>query len=76
MTKQNAIDNLARQCERKTHGGIRPGAGRKTGSTKPTARRAGIFVRLSEAELEQARAIGDGNASAGVRAALAKCASG
>jgi hypothetical protein len=54
-----------------THGGIRPGAGRKTGSTKPTARRVGIFVRLSEAELEQARAIGEGNASAGVRQALA-----
>jgi hypothetical protein len=52
------------------HGGIRPGAGRKTGSTKPTARRIGIFVRLSEDELEQARAIGEGNASAGVRKAL------
>jgi hypothetical protein len=33
-------------------------------------RRVGIFVRLSEAELEQARAIGEGNASAGVRKAL------
>jgi hypothetical protein len=54
-----------------THGGTRPGAGRKTGSTKPTARRVGIFVRLSKAELEQARAIGEGNASAGVRQALA-----
>ena len=53
-----------------THGGIRLGAGRKTGSTKPTARRVGIFVRLSEAELAQARAIGEGNASAGVRKAL------
>ena len=52
------------------HGGKRPGAGRKTGSTKLAARRVGIFVRLSEAELEQARAIGDGNASAGVRKAL------
>ena len=58
-----------------THGGTRPGAGRKTGSTKTTARRVWIFVRLSEAELAQARAIGKGNASAGVRAALAKCAS-
>jgi hypothetical protein len=54
-----------------THGGARAGAGRKTGSTKLTARRVGIFVRLSEAELEQARAIGEGNASAGVRQALA-----
>ena len=53
-----------------THGGIRPGAGRKTGSTKPATRRSGIFVRLSEAELEQAKAIGEGNASAGVRKAL------
>ena len=53
-----------------THGGTRPGAGRKAGSTKTATRRAGIFVRLSEAELEQARAIGEGNASAGVRKAL------
>ena len=59
-----------------THGGTRPGAGRKTGSTKPATRRVGIFVRLSEAELAQARAIGEGNASAGVRQALAKFASG
>ena len=70
MTKHDAIDQLARQCERKTHGGTRPGAGRKTGSTKPTARRAGISVRLSENELDQDRAIGEGNASAGVRKAL------
>jgi hypothetical protein len=53
-----------------THGGTRPGAGRKTGSTKPTARRVGIFVRLSEAELEQFRLLGGGNASEGVRRAL------
>ena len=71
MTKQNAVDQLARQCERKTHGGARSGAGRKTGSTKTTARRVGVFVRLSEAELDHAMSNGTGTAEAGVWLALA-----
>ena len=55
-----------------TRGGARPGAGRPQGTKNktpglPTA----VFVRLTEAELDKAKALGNGNASAGMRAALA-----
>ena len=53
-----------------THGGARPGAGRKPGK-KPSTRSAGLYVRLTDEELGKAKALGAGNASAGVRAALA-----
>jgi hypothetical protein len=53
-----------------THGGARPGAGRKTGYRKPSARRVNVNVRLDAAELARAKALGDGNASEGIRRAL------
>lgn len=54
-----------------THGGIRPGAGRKAGSVKPGTKRSMVNVKLTEEEKALALAIGEGNASEGVRRALA-----
>jgi hypothetical protein len=54
-----------------THGGPRPGAGRKPGSVKPGTKRSMINVKLTEEEKSLALAIGEGNASEGVRRALA-----
>jgi hypothetical protein len=54
-----------------TAGGKRPGAGRPSGTTKPTARRRQVNLRLTEEELAKAEYLGQGNASAGLRAALA-----
>lgn len=54
-----------------THGGAREGAGRKPGSTKRDARRAMINVKLTPEEKALALAIGEGNASEGIRRALA-----
>lgn len=53
-----------------THGGAREGAGRKPGSIKPDARRLMINVKLTAEEKALALAIGDGNASEGIRRAL------
>ena len=53
-----------------THGGAREGAGRKPGSIKPDAKRAMINVKLTTEEKALALAIGDGNASEGIRRAL------
>jgi hypothetical protein len=54
-----------------THGGARDGAGRKPGSMKQDARRAMINVKLTPEEKALALAIGEGNASEGIRRALA-----
>jgi len=55
----------------KTHGGARPGAGRKTGDQGPaTTKRTRRLVLLSDEELAIARRLGDGNASYGIRRAL------
>lgn len=53
-------------------GGKREGAGRKPGSSKPDSRRQLVAVRLSDEERAKAETIGEGNASAGLRKALAK----
>lgn len=53
-----------------THGGAREGAGRKPGSVKPDAKREAINVKLTQVEKALALAIGDGNASEGIRRAL------
>jgi hypothetical protein len=55
-----------------THGGPRPGAGRKPGYRKPNGRKNLVAVRLDDGELETATTLGDGNASAGIRSALAR----
>lgn len=52
------------------HGGPRPRSGRPRGPHPEAAHRQGRLILLSDAEYAQARAWGDGNASAGVRAAL------
>lgn len=57
-------------------GGARPGAGRKPGSTKPESRRQLVAVRLSSDERAKAEMIGNGNASAGLRTALASYTDG
>ena len=54
-----------------THGGAREGAGRKPGWRKPGAKRIIVNVKLSEAERDLAVELGAGNASAGIRRALA-----
>jgi hypothetical protein len=54
-----------------THGGAREGAGRKPGSVKSDAKREAINVKLTQEEKVLALAIGDGNASEGIRRALA-----
>ena len=54
-----------------THGGPRPGAGRKPGSVKPQTRRRLVAVRLDDAEMAKAISLGHGNASRGIRTALA-----
>lgn len=53
------------------HGGRRARSGRPRGPHPEAAHRQGRLILLSDAEYAQARAWGDGNASAGVRAALA-----
>lgn len=55
-------------------GGARTGAGRKVGYRKPGARRHLLTVKVSEEERALALALGDGNASDGVRVALAQAA--
>ena len=57
-------------------GGPRPGAGRKAGYRKEHAARELIAVRLTAEQRRIAEALGDGNASAGIRAALDKAAAG
>ena len=53
------------------HGGPRPGAGRKPGQDPNAAHRVRRMIMLSEEEYRQAKMIGDGNISAGVRRAIA-----
>lgn len=54
------------------HGGPRPGAGRKPGvPLAGAAHRTRRIILLSDGEYQQARELGTGNASAGVRRALA-----
>ena len=57
-----------------SHGGARPGAGRKLGYVKPGAKRAMIVVKVTTDEKDFARKLGEGNASEGVRRALALAA--
>lgn len=51
-------------------GGARPGAGRKPGPDPNAEHRTRRMIMLNDAELDQARTLGDGNISAGVRLAL------
>lgn len=54
------------------HGGPRAGAGRKPGvPLAGAAHRTRRIILLSDGEYQQARDLGGGNASAGVRRALA-----
>lgn len=54
------------------HGGPRPGAGRKPGvPLAGAAHRTRRMIMLSDTEWDQARTLGDGKASAGVRRAIA-----
>jgi deoxyxylulose-5-phosphate synthase len=55
-----------------THGGTRPGAGRPVGSLnkKAAARRKRRIVVLNDDEHAQAKTLGGGNISAGLREAL------
>ena len=54
------------------HGGPRPGAGRKPGVPLPwAAHRTRRMIMLSDTEWDQARMLGEGKASAGVRKAIA-----
>lgn len=53
------------------HGGTRPGAGRPPGPHPGAAHRTRRMIMLNDAELDQARTLGGGNISAGVRLALA-----
>jgi len=54
-----------------THGGPRRGAGRPVGSIDPAAaHRKRRMVLLSDTEYAQAKALGAGNVSAGLREAL------
>lgn len=57
-----------------THGGARAGAGRKLGYQKPEAKRELLVVKVTADEKDLARKLGDGNASEGVRRALALAA--
>jgi hypothetical protein len=52
-------------------GGPRKGAGRPTGTTKPDAKRRQVCMRMTAAAHAKAAAIGGGNASEGLRLALA-----
>ncbi len=52
-------------------GGARPGAGRKPGPDPNAEHRTRRMIMLNDEELAQARTLGDGNISAGVRLALA-----
>lgn len=53
-----------------THGGRRDGAGRKHGYKKPGARHKQVNIRLTDEEHDKALAIGNGNASKGLRDCL------
>ena len=53
-------------------GGARPGSGRPVGTVKPESKRQLVAVRLSDEERAKAETIGEGNASAGLRKALAR----
>jgi len=57
-----------------THGGARPGAGRKLGNGKPDAKSALLVCKVTTDEKDFARQLGNGNASEGVRRALALAA--
>ena len=57
-----------------THGGARPGAGRKLGYEKPGAKRALLVCKVTADEKDFARQLGNGNVSEGVRRALALAA--
>lgn len=52
-------------------GGARPGAGRKPGPDPNAEHRTRRMIMLNDNEVNQARALGQGNISAGVRLALA-----
>lgn len=54
----------------KVVGGLRPGSGRKPGWRKPNKRDQVLLFKVTDAERAMALAIGDGNASLGVRRAL------
>ena len=54
-----------------TQGGKRNGAGRPSGSTKPDSMSEKLVVRLTKYDKEKAEIIGNGNASKGIRIALA-----
>jgi len=51
-------------------GGARPGAGRKPGPDPNAEHRTRRMIMLNDNEVNQARALGQGNISAGVRLAL------
>lgn len=53
-----------------TAGGKRPGAGRPKGTTKSTAQRELLAVRLTAEQRATAERLGMGNASEGIRLAL------
>ncbi len=52
-------------------GGPRPGSGRKPGQDPNAAHRVRRLILLSDEEYQQARTLGDGNISEGVRRAIA-----
>ena len=52
-------------------GGARPGAGRKPGPDPNADHRTRRMIMLNDNEVNQARALGQGNISGGVRLALA-----
>lgn len=54
-----------------TAGGKRPGAGRPAGTTTDDPKSEQVNVRLTPAQLIAAKRIGNGNASEGLRIALA-----
>jgi hypothetical protein len=58
----------AREFLEKTRGGARKGAGRKPGYRKPNAKRNQVNVRLTDAQMAAVNRLGNGNASAGLRA--------
>lgn len=51
-------------------GGARPGAGRKPGPDPNAEHRTRRMIMLNDNEVNQARALGQGNISAGVRLAI------
>ena len=53
-----------------SRGGARPGAGRKPGPDPNAEHRTRRMIMLNDDEVQQARMLGEGNISAGVRMAI------